>query len=40
MNNEKWEWYKNFRRKGTYEWWYFDAHLDDGSTIVFFLLSS
>jgi hypothetical protein len=27
-------WYKNFRRKGTYEWWYFDAHLDDGSTIV------
>lgn len=20
--------------KGTYEWWYFDAHLDDGSTIV------
>jgi hypothetical protein len=27
-------WYKNFRRKGTYEWWYFDAHLDDGSTVV------
>jgi hypothetical protein len=27
-------WYKNFRKKGTYEWWYFDAHLDDGSTIV------
>ena len=20
--------------KGTFEWWYFDAHLDDGSTIV------
>jgi len=20
--------------KGTYEWWYFDAHLDDGTTIV------
>jgi len=21
-------------RPGTYEWWYFDAHLDDGSTLV------
>ena len=21
-------------RRGTYEWWYFDAHLDDGSTLV------
>ena len=21
-------------RRGTYEWWYFDAHLDDGSKIV------
>ncbi len=21
-------------KKGTYEWWYFDAHTDDGSTIV------
>jgi hypothetical protein len=21
-------------RPGTYEWWYFDAHLDDGATIV------
>src|SRR3954452_15194627 len=20
--------------KGSYEWWYFDAHLDDGSTLV------
>jgi len=20
--------------KGTYEWWYFDTHLDDGSTMV------
>jgi len=20
--------------KGTYEWWYFDAHLDDGTTVV------
>lgn len=20
--------------KGTYEWWYFDAHLDDGATVV------
>jgi CrtC N-terminal lipocalin domain len=21
-------------RRGTYEWWYFDAHLDDGSSLV------
>src|SRR5512133_2307722 len=21
-------------RAGTYEWWYFDAHLDDGATLV------
>jgi len=21
-------------RAGTYEWWYFDAHLDDGSTVT------
>ena len=21
-------------RRGTYEWWYFDSHLDDGSTLV------
>lgn len=21
-------------RRGTYEWWYFDAHLDDGATLV------
>ena len=21
-------------RRGTYEWWYFDAHLEDGSTLV------
>ncbi|MCF6184784.1 MAG: hypothetical protein L3J56_09220 [Bacteroidales bacterium] len=21
-------------KKGTYEWWYFDAHLDDGTTVV------
>ena len=30
-------WEDGFRtngEKGTYEWWYFDAHLDDGSTIV------
>ena len=20
--------------KGRYEWWYFDAHLDDGATVV------
>src|SRR4030088_1141634 len=21
-------------RRGTYEWWYFDAHLEDGATLV------
>jgi hypothetical protein len=21
-------------RRGTYEWWYFDSHLDDGSSLV------
>jgi hypothetical protein len=21
-------------RRGTYEWWYFDAHLDDGAKLV------
>jgi hypothetical protein len=21
-------------RRGTYEWWYFDAHLEDGSSLV------
>jgi hypothetical protein len=32
---EKWEdGIRTSGEKGTYEWWYFDAHLDDGSTIV------
>jgi hypothetical protein len=32
---EKWEdGMRSSGDKGTYEWWYFDAHLDDGSTIV------
>ena len=32
---EKWEdGMRTTGDKGTYEWWYFDAHLDDGSTIV------
>jgi hypothetical protein len=25
--------------KGTYEWWYFDAHLDDGATLVVVFLT-
>jgi hypothetical protein len=33
-------WYKNFRRKGTYEWWYFDAHLMVVTIVIVFLLSS
>ncbi len=31
------EWEDGIRtggKKGTYEWWYFDAHLDDGTTVV------
>ena len=24
----------NCGEKGTYEWWYFDAHMDDGTTVV------
>jgi hypothetical protein len=32
---EKWEdGIRTSGEKGTYEWWYFDAHLDDGSTVV------
>lgn len=32
---EKWEdGIRTTGGKGTYEWWYFDAHLDDGSTAV------
>jgi len=32
---EKWEdGMRTHGGKGTYEWWYFDAHLDDGSKIV------
>ena len=32
---EEWEdGIKTYGVKGTYEWWYFDAHLDDGTTIV------
>ena len=27
-------------RKGMYEWWYFDAHLDNGYTIVIFFYAS
>jgi len=26
-------------RRGTYEWWYFDAHLQDGSTLVVVFLN-
>lgn len=25
--------------KGTYEWWYFDAHLDDGAKLVVVFLT-
>jgi predicted secreted hydrolase len=36
---EKWEdGIRTSGEKGTYEWWYFDAHLDDGDSN--FLLSS
>jgi hypothetical protein len=32
---EKWEdGMHTSGEKGTFEWWYFDAHLDDGSTVV------
>ena len=32
---EKWEdGIRTKGEKGTYEWWYFDSHLEDGSTIV------
>lgn len=32
---EKWEdGIRTNGEKGTYEWWYFDAHLNDGSTVV------
>jgi len=30
----------DMRRKGAYEWWYFDAHLDTGHTIVVFFYAA
>ena len=30
----------DMRRRGMYEWWYFDAHLDNGSTLVIFFYAS
>ena len=28
------------RRKGTYEWWYFDAHMETGQTLVVFFYAA
>jgi hypothetical protein len=30
----------DFRKRGMYEWWYFDAHLDSGHTLVVFFHAS
>src|SRR5512139_3574510 len=30
----------DMRRRGMYEWWYFDAHLDSGHTLVVFFHAS
>jgi predicted secreted hydrolase len=30
----------DMRKRGMYEWWYFDAYLDDGSTLVVFFYAS
>ncbi len=30
----------DLRRRGSYEWWYFDAHLDSGHTIIVFFHAS
>ncbi len=30
----------DIRRKGTYEWWYFDAHMETGQTIVVFFYAA
>ena len=36
---EKWEdGMRSTGGKGTYEWWYFDAHLEDGSILVIVFL--
>jgi hypothetical protein len=32
--------YSDFSKKGLYEWWYFDAHLDSGHTVVVFFHAS
>ncbi|MGB3700898.1 MAG: lipocalin-like domain-containing protein [Anaerolineales bacterium] len=32
--------YSDINKKGLYEWWYFDAHLDSGHTIVVFFHAS